>query len=117
LNRYYAIREREFILKANRKPNSVKRKEMKEALRLELLRKTLLSTDLYEVAWLVAKNEVWFAGAGEKLRALFEELWGKTFGLGLRMLVPVTMALEMVEPDMRADLMELKPSLLEADEE
>lgn len=111
LNRYYAIREAEFKEKTGRRPNSVKRKEMKESLRLELLRRTLLTTDLYEAVWLTGRSEVWLAGSGEKLRALFEDVWARTFGLTIRMLVPVTIGLELLDNDGRLRLMELKPSL------
>jgi DNA recombination-dependent growth factor C len=111
LNRYYVAREAEVTEKTGRKPNSVKRKELKEALRLELLRRCLLTTDLYEVVWLTGRQEIWLAGAGEKLRALFEEEWGRTFGLSLRMLVPVTIGLEILEEDERLALLNLKPSL------
>ncbi|MDR1036153.1 MAG: recombination-associated protein RdgC [Deltaproteobacteria bacterium] len=111
LNRYYMIREAEIQEKTGRKPNSVKRKELKEALRLELLRRCLLTTDVWEVVWLTARQEIWLAGAGEKLRALFEEIWGRTFGLPLMMLVPVTIGLELLDEEGRLALQHLKPSL------
>ncbi|MDR1081155.1 MAG: recombination-associated protein RdgC [Deltaproteobacteria bacterium] len=111
LNRYYMIREAQIAEKTGRKPNSVKRKELKEALRLELLRRCLLTTDVWDVVWLTGRQELWLAGAGEKLRALFEELWSRTFGLSLRMLVPVTIGLELLDEDGRLALMNLKPSL------
>jgi DNA recombination-dependent growth factor C len=111
LNRYYAIREAEFVEKTHRKPNSVKRKDMKESLRLELLRKTLLTSDFFEAVWLTARSEVWLAGSGEKLRALFEDHWGRTFGLTLLMLVPVTMGLELLDEEGRLRLLDLEPSL------
>ncbi|MDR2460649.1 MAG: recombination-associated protein RdgC [Deltaproteobacteria bacterium] len=113
LNRYYAVLENDFVKKIGRKPNSVKKKELKENLRQDLMRRCLLSTDLYEVAWLTTKNELWLAGAGEKLRANFEDLWLKTFGLTIRLLVPVTLALELVPPHRREDILELVPSLMD----
>jgi DNA recombination-dependent growth factor C len=111
LNRYYVIREAEVVEKTGRKPNGVRRKELKEALRLELLRRCLLTTDLYEVVWLTGRQEIWLSGGGEKLRALFEDLWGRTFGIAIRMLVPVTIGLELLDDDGRLRLLGLKPSL------
>ncbi|MDR3155453.1 MAG: recombination-associated protein RdgC [Deltaproteobacteria bacterium] len=113
LSRYYAMRETEFAAKTGRRPNSVKRKELKEALRNELLRKTLLATDLYEVVWLTGRSELWLAAAGEKLRSLFEDHWARTFGLSLRMLVPVTIGLELLDEKGRLRLLDLKPSLFQ----
>jgi DNA recombination-dependent growth factor C len=117
LNRYYAIAEDNYIKSTKTKPNSVQKKDLKENLRLDLLKRCLLSTDLHEVAWLTRQNEVWLSGTGEKLRTLFEELWGKTFGLTLRLLVPVTIALELVPDEKRLDILELSPSILAGEEE
>jgi DNA recombination-dependent growth factor C len=116
LNRYYAIVEAEFVKKMTRKPNSVKKKELKENLRRDLLRRSLLTTDLHEVVWLAKQNEVWLSGAGEKLRTLFEEHWNRTFALSIRLLAPITMAVELAPPDRRMDVLELKPGILAGEE-
>ncbi|MDR2349814.1 MAG: recombination-associated protein RdgC [Deltaproteobacteria bacterium] len=117
LNRYYNIAEREYFEKTKVRPNSVQKKELKENLRLSLLKRCLLTTDLREVVWLTGRDEVWLAGSGEKTRLLFEELWGQTFGLPVRLLVPVTMALETVPPENRDDVMGLVPGILSGEEE
>ena len=116
LNRYYAIVEAEFTKKMNRKPNSVKKKELKENLRRDLLRRSLLSTDLHEVAWLVERSEVWLSGSGEKLRALFEDHWNRTFALSIRLLAPITMAVEIAAPDRRLDVLSIRPGALAGEE-
>ncbi|MDR1395494.1 MAG: recombination-associated protein RdgC [Deltaproteobacteria bacterium] len=107
LSRYYRLRELEFEAQAGRKPNSQKKKEIKDSLRQELLRRSLLNTDLLEVLWFPKEHEIWLGGAGEKKRLLFEELWERTFGLAVRLLVPITLGLEMVPA-------ELGPKLLKA---
>jgi DNA recombination-dependent growth factor C len=112
LNRYYALREAAFAAQTGRKPNSVKKRELKESLRLELLRRTLLGTDLIEVVWLYRENEIWLSAAGEKRRALFEDLWGRTFGLPLKFLVPITIGLELVPESLKEKLINLEPSAL-----
>jgi DNA recombination-dependent growth factor C len=117
LNRYYAIVEAEFVKKMTRKPNSVKKKELKENLRRDLLRRSLLSTDLHEVAWLTKQNEVWLSGSGEKLRALFEDQWNRTFALSIRLLTPITMAVELAPPDRRLEVLDLRPGVLAGEEE
>jgi DNA recombination-dependent growth factor C len=116
LNRYYAIREAQFVEKNGRKPNAKKKKELKETLRLELLKRTLLTTDLYEVVWLTNTSELWLFASGEKLRITFEELFGQTFGLSMRLIVPITLGLELISDKKRLDLLNIKPSLLGADD-
>ncbi|MDR2368452.1 MAG: recombination-associated protein RdgC [Deltaproteobacteria bacterium] len=108
LNRYMTISEARFRAQTGRKPNSVTKKEMKEALRLDLLKRSLLDTKLIEVVWLTESNEVWLGAAGEKNRALFEEVWGHTFGLGIRLMVPVTIGLEILKKPIKERLMALK---------
>jgi DNA recombination-dependent growth factor C len=110
LNRYCAIREAQHLAKTGQRPNSVVRKGLKEAVRSDLLRRALLDTELMEVLWLIRENEIWLAAAGEKRRLSFEDLWGRTFGLALEMLVPVTLGLETVPEELRQALLNLKAS-------
>lgn len=105
VSRYYAIREAMYIEKTGRKPNSLAKKELKDTVKSELLRRALVNTELMEVAWLCKENEIWLAGAGEKRREAFEELWSRTFGLSLQMLVPITLGLEIVGEELRKALL------------
>ncbi|MDR1578515.1 MAG: recombination-associated protein RdgC [Deltaproteobacteria bacterium] len=105
LNRYYLIEEAKFVAETGRKPNAQKKKEVKESLRLELLRRCLLDTDLLEVLWFTKEREIWLGGAGEKKRQVFEDLWEKTFGLAARLLAPITMGLEMVTKEQATELL------------
>jgi DNA recombination-dependent growth factor C len=108
LNRYLAISEARFLAQTGRKPNSTKKMEMKDALRLDLLKRSLLDTKLIEIIWLTESNELWLGAAGEKNRLLFEELWGRTFGLEIRLLVPVTIGLEILKNPFREKLLALR---------
>jgi len=108
--RYYAIREAQYLEKTGRRPNSLAKKELKEAVKSELMRRTLLNTELMEAVWLFQENEVWLAATGEKRRETFEELWGRTFGLSLQMLVPVTLGLEVLTGEFRKALLDSKAS-------
>jgi len=110
MGRYYAIREAQYLEKTGRRPNSLAKKELKEAVKSELMRRTLLNTELMEVAWLYQENEIWLAATGEKRRETFEELWGRTFGLSLQMLVPITVGLEVLAGGLRKALLDSKAS-------
>lgn len=110
ISRYYAIREARYMEETGRKPNSLAKKELKEAVKSELLSRSLLNTELMEVAWLYQENEIWLAATGEKRRETFEELWGRTFGLALQMLVPATLGLELLGNDLKKALLDSKAS-------
>ncbi|MDR3038251.1 MAG: recombination-associated protein RdgC [Candidatus Adiutrix sp.] len=111
LGRYCAIREAQYVAQTGRRPNSLARKSLKEAVRSELLLRALVNTELMEVAWLYRENEVWLAAAGEKRREVFEELWGRTFGLALQMeALPVTFGLETLTGQLREALLKSRPA-------
>jgi DNA recombination-dependent growth factor C len=105
LNRYYHILEADFQTQTGRKPNSAKRREMKDSLRQDLLRRCLLNTTLFEVLWLSESSEIWLGAAGEKSRSIFEDFWLKTFGLNLRLLVPITIGLEILPEKLQKTLL------------
>lgn len=107
LGRYVGLWEAKFAAQTGRKPNAPKRREMRETIRLDLLRRSLLDTRLMEVLWLAEANEVWLGAAGEKNRAVFEDLWSRTFGLGLKLLVPVAVGLELLSDARRRQLLNL----------
>jgi DNA recombination-dependent growth factor C len=110
LRRYCALREARYIAQTGRRPNSLVRRELREAVRSELLLRALVNTELMETAWLHQENEVWVAAAGEKRRELFEELWGRTFGLSLQMeALPLTFGLENLTGRLRKALLEARP--------
>jgi len=108
--RYYAISEVQYQQKTGRRPNSLAKKELKEAVKSQLMRRALLNTELMEAAWLFKENELWLAATGEKRRETFEELWGRTFGLSLQMLVPATLGLELLTGELRKALLDSKSS-------
>ncbi|MDR1546146.1 MAG: recombination-associated protein RdgC [Deltaproteobacteria bacterium] len=110
LNRYFAIALTRHEEQAGRKLNGVAKRELKESLRSELLGRSLLNTALMEVLWLEESGEVWLCASGEKNRALFEDLWGRTFGLALRLLVPASLALELTAEKGREAFLAVKPT-------
>jgi DNA recombination-dependent growth factor C len=109
LNRYYQIIEAKFLAQTGRKPNTLKKREMKETLKQDLLRRCLLNTTLFEVLWLRDSLEIWLGAAGDKSRSVFEDFWFKTFGLELRLLVPVTIGLEIMPEKLQKPLLNSQP--------
>ena len=57
------------------------REDLKEKVRLDLLRRTPPSTQVFEVCWDTQRGEVWLGSAGRGVRDLFEDLFRRTFDL------------------------------------
>ena len=109
LNRYYGIAESKLIKETGKKPNSLKRNQMKESLRLDLLKRSLLTTSVWEVVWLADRDEIWLDSSSEKVRALFEDQWARTFSLAIRLLVPISIGFEHLDKQKIGKLMRLEP--------
>ncbi len=110
LARYLAIRQALYVAETGRQPHSLAKKQLKEAVRSDLLRRCLVNTELMEVVWLWQEKELWLAAAGEKRREAFEELWNRTFGLSLQMLVPATLGLELLNQELHRALLDCQTS-------
>ncbi len=63
-------------------PSKVKA-ELKEALEMEMLLKTLPSVAVHEVAWNLNENWVIFHNQSETPNDTFRKLWHRTFGMSL----------------------------------
>ena len=104
LNRYFLIEEARLWAQEGQRLNVQAKREKKDALRRELLTRALLDTDLLEVLWFQKEFEIWIGGAGERNRLIFEELWDRTFGLGIRLLAPIALGFEVIPKELGASL-------------
>lgn len=68
--------------KRERCPSKVKT-ELKEALEIEMLQKTLPSVAVYEIAWNIAEGWVIFHNQSEVPNDTFRKLFHRTFGMAL----------------------------------
>ncbi|MEW6263297.1 MAG: recombination-associated protein RdgC [Thermodesulfobacteriota bacterium] len=113
LNRYLALAEMQARQTGDRPLSVEQRRQLKVKVRLDLLARTPVSTDVHEVCWFPDRREVWLTGAGTKAREKFEDLWRRTFGLGLIMKIPFILAREMLPADLDPrSLEEASPSAL-----
>lgn len=112
VNRYLVLEEARYIESVGRPPSTLTRRELKNKVRSDLLRRTPVDTDLSEVLWSPARHELWLGATGEKKRDLFEELWRESFGLSLKFLTPVSLAPELIPEEKHPLLAALKPSAL-----
>ncbi len=106
VNRYLAMAEAQ-AKKLSEKPlTGEQRRELKNKVRSDLLSRTPVSTDVYEVCWFFKREEIWLVGAGTKIRERFEDLWRRTFGLGLLLKIPFLMARELLPTGVTAEELE-----------
>jgi DNA recombination-dependent growth factor C len=110
LNRYALIEETKIVAETGHRLNAQAKKELKENLKAQLLRRALLDTDLFEVLWRKKEAEIWIGGAGEKKRLNFEYLFEQTFELGVRLLAPITIGLEVIPEELGQALLDSTPT-------
>jgi DNA recombination-dependent growth factor C len=92
VNRYYALAEMQAEA-AGQKPRTLdERRTLKLKVRQDLLMRTPVTTDVYEVVWMPGEAEVWLAAVSSKMRERFEDLWRQTFKMGLLMKIPWVLA-------------------------
>ncbi|MFH1139639.1 MAG: recombination-associated protein RdgC [Pseudomonadota bacterium] len=92
VDRYLARAEAE--ADAEKPLNKEERRMLKAKIRHDLLIRTPVNTDVYEVCWFPRLEEVWLAASGTKLRERFEAQWIQTFNFGLGMKMPFILGLD-----------------------
>ena len=106
VNRYLALAEAEAEKLSEKPLTGEQRRELKNKVRTDLLLRTPVSTDVYEICWFFRREEVWLVGAGAKIRERFEDLWRQTFGLGMVLKIPFLMARELLPTGVTAEELE-----------
>jgi DNA recombination-dependent growth factor C len=66
--------------------------DIKERVRVDLLRKVVPTPTVVEVCWEVSKGVIFFYSTNKKMQAIFEDLFKETFGLVVSQEVPYTVA-------------------------
>jgi hypothetical protein len=113
VNRYLAMAVAEAEERSEKPLGAEDRRLLKSRVRQDLLARTPVSTDIFEVVWLPKRDEVWLAAVGAKVRERFEDLWRRTFNLGLMLKIPYVLARELLPGEVSPeDLDQTRPSAL-----
>ena len=92
-----------------------KREDIKEAVRLSLMARTLPAPSMFDAVWDTRSGLVTFASLGNKARETFEILFAKTFGgLRLQALHPIARAAGVVEEPLLPELEKANQATTEA---
>ncbi|MCB2188927.1 MAG: recombination-associated protein RdgC [Deltaproteobacteria bacterium] len=100
LNKYVRIETAKArAAREGRKLGRSEREELKERVRLSLLRRIPPSSNLYEVCWDTAHAEIWLGNASRAVLELFEDLFRRSFDLGLTPRVPYLLGRDLLTGD------------------
>lgn len=98
-------------LREGRPLSRAEREDLKEKVRLDLLRRTVPSTVLVEMIWNTSNGELWVATASRGLLDLFEGLFRRTFDVVPVPRIPWLLAEELCSGSLEA-LHNLRPATL-----
>ncbi|MBF0529417.1 MAG: recombination-associated protein RdgC [Deltaproteobacteria bacterium] len=106
VNRYAALAQTQ-AERLHEQPLTVQqRRVIKAKVRQDLLARTPVNTDVFDVCWLVDNAEVWLVGTGTKVREYFEDLWRRTFGLSLMMKIPFVLSQEFLPKGVKPEILD-----------
>ncbi|MBW2466905.1 MAG: recombination-associated protein RdgC [Deltaproteobacteria bacterium] len=110
----YTLKEEERIKKEHRAPRLSRghRMQIKEDIRLQLLKKALPVPAVYDLSWNLATNTLLFFSTSTKAQSLLEDFFKDCFGLTLILQVPYLVAANLLNPREQEKLKELKPEIL-----
>ena len=74
-----------------------RREELKEKARLDLLTRMPPVSQVYDVCWDTLQGELWLGTTSKGVVEVFEDLFRRTFELGLKPVLPWSLALEAAE--------------------
>lgn len=113
VNRYFSIAEMRERQSSDKPLSAEQKRELKARIKMDLLSRTPVATDVFEVCWFPKNEEVWLISTGPKIREKFEDLWRRTFNLGIVMKIPYVLAREVLPDNVSAEnLDQAKPSAL-----
>lgn len=92
ITRYLNLAEADIKKQSGNKPSIKERRQLKDRIQIDLLTRVPITTKVTEICWFTDRKEIWLGATGVKERERFEELWRKTFSLGLVMKIPYILA-------------------------
>jgi hypothetical protein len=85
--------------------------EIKENVRLALLKKSLPTAAVYDLCWNLAQNSLFFFSTNTKVHEVVESLFKDTFGLQLVMQIPFLTAPHLLDEMEQQQLADLRPDI------
>lgn len=110
----FTMKEEERIKRERQIPRLSRehRKDIKDSVRLSLLKRALPIPAVYDLAWNLTNNTVLFFSTSQKAIGELEEFFKESFDLHLLMQIPYITAGHLLEPEMADRLAYISPEIL-----
>lgn len=109
----FCLKEEERLKKERELPklNRSQQMEIKENVRLQLLKQTPPQAATFDICWNLGESVLYFFSTSEKIQAELEEFFKETFGLSLQLQIPYITAENLLGPDRHDALAQLGPQI------
>ncbi|MEA2084383.1 MAG: recombination-associated protein RdgC [Thermodesulfobacteriota bacterium] len=109
----FCLKEEERIKKERRVPrlNKAVRQEIKENVRLMLVKKAVPIPSVYDLCWNFSKGTLLFFSTGRKAQEVLENFFKETFGLRIVLQIPYLAAAHLLDDQNRKTLSDIGPSI------
>jgi hypothetical protein len=110
----FSLKEEERLKKERQIPrlSRSQRVQIKEDIRLQLIKKALPSPSVYELSWNLANNTVLFFSISTKAQSMLEDFFKECFGLTIILQVPYLAAANLLDHSEQERLKEIQPEIL-----
>jgi len=110
----FSLKEEERIKKEHNAPRLSRghRQQIREDVRLQLIKKALPLPSIYELAWNLGDNTLLFFSTSAKAQSVLEDFFKECFGLTIMLQVPYLVGANLLAPEEQERLKELRPEIL-----
>ena len=110
----FCMKEEERVKKEKELPRLSRghRQEIKESVKLMLLKKALPSPSVYDLCWNLSDSTLYFFSTNKKAQEILENFFKETFNLTLTLQIPFLIADHLVDEEGRSALQELNAEIL-----
>jgi hypothetical protein len=110
----FSLKEEERLKKERQIPRLSRnqRVQIKEDIRLQLIKKALPLPSVYELSWNLANNTVLFFSISAKAQSILEDFFKECFGLAIILQVPFLAAANLLDDSEQERLKEIQPEIL-----
>ena len=114
LLRKFSLKEEDRIKKERQIPrlSRSQRVQIKEDIRLQLVKKSLPVPSVYDLSWNLAENTVLFFSISSKAQSILEDFFKECFGFTVILQVPYIAAANLLDDSEQERLKEIQPEIL-----
>jgi hypothetical protein len=110
----FSLKEEERLKKERQLPRLSRSQstQIKEDIRLQLIKKALPVPSVYDLSWNLANNTLLFFSTSIKAQSMLEDFFKESFGLSIILQVPYLVAANLLDPSGQKRLKEIQPEIL-----